>query len=55
MNKKDLTGTRMVKEKSKEILEEKGDLVLESEEQDKHKETTKPRPIEPYRPMVPSP
>ena len=36
-------------------MEENGDLVSKSEEQDKFEETTKPRPVEPYRPPVPFP
>jgi len=45
----------LVKDKGKEIVEEKGDLVPETEAQDKHAETTKPRLVEPYRPSVPFP
>ena len=45
----------MVKDKGKEIVEEKGDLALESEEQDKHEETTTSMLVEPYRPLVPFP
>ena len=44
----------LVKDKGKEILEEMGDLVLESGEQDKLEKTTKPRLVEPYRPPIPS-
>jgi len=45
----------LVKDNGKEILEEKDDLVPESGGQDKHEETIKPSPIEPYRPPVPFP
>jgi len=38
----------LAKEKGKEILGEKDDLVPESGEQDKHEETTKLRSVEPY-------
>ena len=34
------------------MLEEKGDLVTGRREQDELEETTKPRPVGPYRPLV---
>jgi len=44
-----------LKDKGKEIVEEKGDLVPESKEQDKHEETTRPWLVEPYKPLIPFP
>ena len=58
MSQKDLTGRRMkvlAIDKGKEILEEKGDLVPKSGEQDKHEETTKPGLVELYRLLDPLP
>ena len=45
----------LVKDKCKEILEEKGDLVPEGGVQDKHEEITKFGLVEPYRPPFPFP
>ena len=42
-----------VKDKDKEPMKEKEDLVLEDSGQDKHEEITKPWIIESYRPPVP--
>jgi len=45
----------LVRDKGKKTVEEKRDLVSKSEEQGKHKETTKPRLVEPYEPPIPFP
>ena len=45
----------MVKEQGKEMVEKKENSSLESGEQAKNEEATKPKPVKPHRPLIPFP
>jgi len=44
----------LARDLGKEMVEEKENSSLESEEENKHEKAKKPKPVKPHRPLIPS-